>query len=146
MMRQIAWLILILPLGVSHLWGQSVTLDEKLETLTSSEVLTTADLHRAADHQPFLIDRWHLMATVGYEVTTYPEGKGEPSYPILDAALWNRHSALDLELLGHIHRQREAFSRYRIGDTRQVLTLVPATTLIQYLNDIRVLTQPRSGQ
>ncbi len=146
MIRLFAWLILLLPLGTQHLWGQSVNIEKKVEALSTSEVLSTADLERAAVQQPFLIDRWHLIATEGWQVTQYPEGKGEPSYSVLDMDLWNRYTPLDLELQGHIQRDRESFSRYRIGNTRQILTLLPSSMLIQRLNDIRVLTPPTPGQ
>ncbi|MCF8237651.1 MAG: hypothetical protein K9I85_05810 [Saprospiraceae bacterium] len=146
MMRLFAWLILLLPLGTQHLWGQTENIEAKIQALSNSEVLSTSDLQRAAVHQPFLIDRWHLMATSGWKLSAYPDGKGEPNYPVLSAELWDRYTPLDLELMGHIHRDRISFSRYRIGNTRQILTLLPSTKLIQVLNDTRVLTHPSSGQ
>lgn len=147
MKRQFAWLFLLLPLGMHPLCGQSIERQVKMNTLLESEVLTSADLSRAETHQPFLIDRWYLLANAGWDIQIYPEGKGEPSYPVLDLAMWNRHSPFDLELLGYIHRLPTAFSRYRIGDTRQILTLFPAREMTRKLNDTRLLTAPpASGQ
>lgn len=146
-MRLFAWLFLLFPLGLQPLWGQTIDRQTQIGRLLESDVLTSADLARAATHQPFLIDRWHLLATAGWDVQTYPEGKGDPSYPVLDLAIWERHSPFDLELLGHIHRLPTAFSRYQIGDTRQILTLFPACEMTRKLNDIRLLTTPPdSGQ
>lgn len=145
-MRLLAWLFLFLPLGVQPLWGQSVDRQQKISILSESVVLSNADLARAEAHQPFLIDRWHLLATEGWDVQSYPEGKGEPPYPVLDLSIWEGHTPLDLELLGLVHRSPTAFSRYRIGETREILTLLPARDMIRKLNDLRQLTSlPTAG-
>lgn len=146
-MRLFAWLFILFPLGVQPLWGQTIDRQAKMTRLLESDVLTPADLSRAETSQPFLIDRWYLFATAGWDIQTYPEGKGEPNYPVLDLAIWEGHSPLDLELLGYIHRLPTSYSRYRIGETRNILTLFPAQEMNRKLNDIRLLTPPPvSGQ
>ncbi len=144
MIRLFAWLFLFFPLGVQPLYGQAIDRQSKMTVLLKSEVLSASDIARADSTQPFLIDRWHFLATTGWSVQIYPEGKGEPTYPTLDLALWQRYTPFDLELLGYIHRLPTSFSRYRIGTTRKVLTLFPAQEMTRKLNDIRFLNSSLS--
>lgn len=133
-----AWLLLLVLVGARSVSGQPTAVREvKLSTLSTSVVLTTEDLWHAETTNPFLIDRWWIKATAGNTICDYPEGKGEPPYPILDIDLWDRYSLLDLELLGHIHRLPNQYNRYRIGTTRKVLSLLPASQLNTLVNQER---------
>lgn len=140
MKRLLAWLFLLLPMGGQSLWGQSTDRQAQINFLLNSEALTAEDIARADKDQPFLIDRWHLLATTGWKTSTFPEGKGDPPYPVLTLNLWQEYSPFDLELLGHIHRSYDRFSRYRIGDTRTILTLYPARDMNRKMNNIRMIT------
>ncbi|MBK7342595.1 MAG: hypothetical protein IPJ06_05480 [Saprospiraceae bacterium] len=83
MKRLLAWLFLLLPMGGQSLWGQSTDRQAQINFLLNSEVLTAEDIASAQKDQPFLIDRWHLLSTAGWKTSTFPEGKGDPPYPVL---------------------------------------------------------------
>lgn len=143
-----AWILFLFILGTLPASGQTsvVSREAKLEVLSKSAVLNAQDLRQTETMNPFLIDRWHLIAVAGWTIRTYPTGKGEPPYPILAETLWNQYAPLDLELLGYIHRLPNRPNRYRIGASRQVISLLPASQLNDMINQARASEQMADPQ
>lgn len=132
----IIWMAGFMPWGTA----QSADTTRMIADLSFSTQISRADLSRAAKTQVWVLERWHLAATQGWTLSSLPQGKGEPEFPQLDPTLLENYHPFDLELMGRIKRQPDRYARYRVGDTRQILSLRPAGEMNAVLNAQRAPT------
>ncbi len=111
----------------------------------SATILDRNYLDQLAQNNPFLLERWTYMSKHGWEIKSFPSGKGEPPYQQLEDGLWNAANVLNLELTGRILRHPNQRSYYRIGTSTNILILHSSAEITRHMNLNRNFTHPQKS-